>query len=336
MSPPPVTLSLLDDIPKPCLLVDPAEVAILWSNTATQEYFGISRNRALRTPLSDLLNIDGIIDLINRVAAEAAPIVLRDIPLGRSQVEVTLFPSSNQVGILITPDRATTSRPVQGRSVKSLGQMIGHELKNPLAGIKGAAQLLRHDLDNAESLGLLDIISSEIDRIRRLADRLQTFGDSDTGETARANIHTLLRNARKVMSPSAPQVFFTEDYDPSLPHLDGDSDQLMQVLVNLIKNAIEAMDGEGEIILRTRSRSGARRGEVGLPIEVQIIDNGPGLPSHMTDRVFEPFVTSKPSGQGLGLALVAKVIASHGGVVETDSQPGRTRFSILLPAAKDT
>ena len=330
----------LDDFPAPTLLVEADGNRVSWSNNAAQEHFGTSARRIAATPLGDLLpEIAGLPAQVARVCAEGATLVLRDMQLNGGLYDLVAYPSGDRAGVAFTPHRSTNGRDQKGRPIQALGQMIGHELKNPLAGIKGAAQLLRDDVATPEAHGLIDLIVSEIDRLKRLAERLATFGDTDIADPKRVNIHTLLRNTRKLIAQSSATdggtILFTEDYDPSLPHVEGDADQLMQVLINLIKNAVEAMEREGEITLKTRSRPGTRREGRLLPIEVQVIDTGPGLPTHLRDRVWEPFVTSKPNGQGLGLSLVAKTVAAHGGIVELDSRPGRTRFSLLLPAAPE-
>jgi len=171
--------------------------------------------------------------------------------------------------------------------VTGMGRMIAHELKNPLAGIKGAAQLLRDDVEGEEGQSLIELIGSEIDRIRRLADRMETLGDQDPDNVDRVNIHEILRRA-------------------------------------------------GEIILQTRFRSGVTSHTGSddttqhLPIEICIIDNGPGIAKHIASQLFQPFVSTKPEGQGLGLSLVSKVAAAHGGLVEVKSRPGKTKFSLLL------
>ena len=225
---------------------------------------------------------------------------------------------------------------------EAVGRMLAHEIKNPLAGINGAAQLLRDDVKTDEGQKLIDLIRSEIGRIRRLADRMETLGDRNPENLSLVNIHEILRDARKLMQATVPEnIVFTEDYDPSLPETLGDRDTLMQALLNLIKNASEALEASGnggEITLQTSFRSGVvRKGfsgrpDQGLPIEIRITDNGPGIPPRIREQIFQPFVTDKPSGQGLGLALVAKVAAAHDGLIELKSRPGRTVFSLLLPA----
>ena len=220
--------------------------------------------------------------------------------------------------------------------------MIAHELKNPLAGIKGAAQLLRDDVASEEGRSLIDLIGSEIDRIRRLLDRMETLGDESAEMSERVNIHETLRHARRIIQSANPTLLFSENYDPSLPHAIGHGDSLMQAILNLIKNASEAVETDGEITLETSFRSGVKnRAQNGgaareLPIEIRIIDNGQGIAQDRQDQIFQPFVTTKTGGQGLGLALVSKVAQAHGGLVEVNSRPGRTVFSLLLPAPKTT
>ena len=323
----------LEDLPVP-LLLSPDDHTVLWSNDAVRNLLGASaRNLSGRAIVDILADVPNLAARLASLDVASAGFVLRDVRvLGRAH-DVMIYPTGFRVGVLMQASSTSTVPPRASQSIEAMGQMIGHELKNPLAGIKGAAQLLKVDVSSKESLSLLDLIISEIDRIKRLSERLEYFGEG-TGESEKVNVHTLLRNARKVVAPGATDVLFSEDYDPSLPHVDGDADLLMQALVNLIKNAVEALDEGGEITLRTRSRAGARREGRLLPIEIQVCDNGPGLPPHMQDRVFDPFVTSKPSGQGLGLALVAKITEQHGGIVEVASRAGDTRFSILLPATQ--
>ena len=324
-----------EDLPKPVIWVRPGDCSIAGCNSAAESLFGYSEKSICGSALAKLLSHpEHLPSLIDRVDASKSSLVIHDVQCRGEPAELTLFPTGDVVAVLIVPLRAFTSQAEQGHPVRSLGQMIAHEIKNPLAGIKGAAQLLRDEVDTPENISLLDVITSEIDRVRRLAERLETFGDASLDAPQRCNVHTVLRNARKLMQHANTNVVFSEDYDPSLPHVRGDMDQLMQAVVNLIKNASEAIgDTPGDITLRTRSRAGARRGSVGLPVEIQVIDSGAGIPIAMQTRVFEPFVTTKPSGRGLGLAMVARTVEAHGGLVEVASKPGQTRFSILLPAA---
>ena len=326
----------MEDFPAPCFLVAPDSLRIVWSNSAAHEWAEQGARALAARDIADVLApLEGAHALVSRTSTERTPLVVRDVRYANIIYEVIFYPVREHVGIIVSPRRSTgpKARATHGESIRKLGQMMGHELKNPLSGIRAAAQLLRADSDTDEGRELLDLIVSEVGRLERLATRLQDFGDDRPRDPRRVNVHTLLRQARQLMTATAGEVLFTEDYDPSLPHVEGDSDQIMQALVNLIKNAVEAVDGAGEVTLRTRSRMGARRAGRHLPIEVQVIDSGPGIPEHMRDRVFEPFATSKPNGQGLGLALVAQVVEAHGGLVEINSVPGRMRVSMLLPAA---
>lgn len=227
-----------------------------------------------------------------------------------------------------------------GRSVAGLAATLAHEVKNPLAGIRGAAQLLERDLD-LDGLDLTRLITEETDRICALVDRLEVFSSGYSLERAPVNIHQVLDQVRRAAeSGFARGVRFIERYDPSLPAVSGNYDDLLRVFLNLVKNASEALPsgGEaGEITLTTAYRTGLRQsapggdGKTRLPLMVSIQDNGGGIPPALQEHLFEPFITSKAGGTGLGLALVAKTIGDHGGVIEFTSEPGRTVFHVMLP-----
>ncbi len=334
-------IPLIDDWPFPLFKLDDKD-SVIWTNQAAQEWLSQSLRQMEGQSIWDILSTDPDTRSISEKSrGESAAITSRHILVKTSAeaeegrlAHLTAYPTQGGTGLSIWfAGREPRSTKMGGHIVTGMGRMIAHELKNPLAGIKGAAQLLRDDVETAEGLALIELISSEIDRIRRLADRMEKLGDEDPAATERVNIHEILRQARRVMQSANANVVFDERYDPSLPHASGDPDSLMQAILNLIKNGIESAGVDGEIRLETSFRAGVRGGVSSrqLPIQIRIIDNGPGIPKDMLPQIFQPFVTSKPEGQGLGLALVSKVAAAHEGLVEVQSIPGRTVFTLLLP-----
>ena len=344
-----ISANVSEDIPTPIVSVDPANHDIIWANQAAQEWIGTSLRSMMRGSLRNIFkDIDGILVAVKRCGEALAPVSLYDYVIKRerradTKCNITVFPSGTHVAIMFRPHTKHPNATLTGgQATSAMGRMLAHEIKNPLAGIDGAAQLLRDDVSSKEGKDLIDLIRSEINRIRRLADRMETLGDRDPENLRPINIHEILRDARRIVEAASPEtLIFTEHYDPSLPEAFGDSDTLMQAILNLIKNAAESIEQSGvggEIKLETSFRSGVTRYVPGqaqrqqLPIEIRIIDDGPGIDDTVRNRLFEPFITNKPTGQGLGLALVSKIAAAHGGLVEIHSQPSSTVFSLLLPA----
>jgi len=225
------------------------------------------------------------------------------------------------------------------RAVTGLASTLAHEIKNPLSGIRGAAQLLAPGLASGDR-ELAELIQAEADRIRDLVDEMEIFSDDRPVRRAPVNIHEVLDHVKRVARLGfAAQVQISENYDPSLPHVAGDRSQLIQLFLNLVKNAAEAVKDreDGEIFLATAYRPGVRLAlpgsseRVALPLEVTVQDNGPGVPEGMRPYLFDPFVSTKQNGKGLGLAVVAKIVRDHGGIVECDVVHRNTAFRILLP-----
>lgn len=239
-------------------------------------------------------------------------------------------------------DRQLTSRSA-ARSVSGMAEMLAHEIKNPLAGIRGAAQLLEPGLGQ-EDRALARLICEETDRIRDLVDQMEVFSDDRPLDRKPVNIHMVLERVKQlILAGRRTSVTIREDYDPSLPPVLGNRDQLVQVFLNLAKNAMEAIDaggGGGEIQFTSAFRPGIRltvpgTGErITLPLEVCVHDTGPGIPEELRQNIFDPFVTTKPGGKGLGLALVAKIVRDHGGIAECVERERGTTFRVLLPMLK--
>ncbi len=332
---------IAEDLPMPILIFDGEPLKLGWLNLSGQFWMGSSLKSLSGKSVAELFhNSHDLSEVVAKTRENMSPVQNTGLilkPKGRdeSRCDVSSFVHEGKIGLCFQVyGRQTLSENVFSDGASALGRLLAHEIKNPLAGIRGAAQLLRDDVPNEEGRSLLDLIESEIGRIRRLAERMERLGDELPGEFSEINIHEILRHTRKVIqSGVSKQIAFIENYDPSLPQALGDEDSLTQAVLNLIKNAVEALDDtieKPEIRLETSYRASS----AGLPVEIRIIDNGSGIPTHVRDKIFHPFITHKPDGQGLGLSLVSKVIAAHRGIIEVQSRPGETIFSILLPVHK--
>jgi len=339
--------------PDPSMVVDAAG-ALAAVNEAAEALFGHGLSLLARGRfLSALPPGSAMASLLERARVEGARVRERGIeislfglppfeadgaaaPLGDGSVLLTL---SIKTGLGVERNGAEAAGLT---SIMGLGRMLAHEIKNPLAGIRGAAQLLKGGA-KAEDQPLAQLIMDETDRVTRLVDRMEEFSEEVPAELAPVNIHEVLDRVRALAANGAADgLVMREYYDPSLPPVLGDEDQLIQVFLNLVKNAAEALERtpKAEVRITTAFRPGIRIAvqgvsqRISLPLEIVIEDNGPGIPADLLPILFDPFVTTKANGSGLGLALVAKIVGDHGGVIDSDSRPGRTRFRVLLPVAK--
>ena len=348
--------AVLQALPQPILVLGENR-QILFVNYAAEAFFGASLSVLTRQTLDDLIAFGSpIISLVETVSQRRAPMTEYRVRVGSSRfgderiADVFATPISDndgRVAVLIQErtmadkiDRQMVSRGA-ARSVTGLASMLAHEIKNPLSGIRGAAQLLEQSVPS-EEVPLARLIREETDRIVHLIDRVEVFGDERPLEREPINIHVVLDRVKLLARNGVARgINFAEEYDPSLPPVFGNRDQLIQIFLNLIKNASEALEKtqKPEIKFSTAFRPGIRISVAGvaerisLPLEIVIEDNGPGVPPDILPFLFDPFVTTKTNGSGLGLALVAKIVGDHGGVIDCDSRPGRTRFRILLPVA---
>ena len=335
--------AVLDALPHPVIMVA-ADGRIANANAAAESFFEASLPLLRRHLLRDLVPFGSpLLALVEQVRGRGAAVNEYKVDLGTPR-----NPGERLVDLYVAPlperpdhvvvmlqertiadkmDRQLTHRGA-ARSVIALASMLAHEIKNPLSGIRGAAQLLEQSATDDDRT-LTRLICDETDRIVKLVDRMEVFTDERPIEREAVNIHVVLEHVKRLsQSGVARHIKFVEDYDPSLPPVLGNRDQLIQVFLNLVKNAAEAIGDnatDGEIGLSTAFRPGVRlslpgsKSRVSLPLEFCIKDNGPGVPEDLLPHLFDPFVTTKSTGSGLGLALVSKIVGDHGGIIECES-----------------
>jgi two-component system nitrogen regulation sensor histidine kinase GlnL len=346
--------TVLNALPHPVLMIAP-DGKIAEANVAAEAFFEVSMLLLRRHQLRDLVPFGSpLLALIDQVRNRGSAVNEYRVDLstprnpGERLVDLNVAPVQERPGHVVVMlqertiadkmDRQLTHRGA-ARSVIALAAMLAHEIKNPLSGIRGAAQLLEQGASEDDRT-LTRLICDEADRIVKLVDRMEVFADERPVEREPVNIHVVLDRVKKLaLSGFGRNIKFVETYDPSLPPVLANRDQFIQVFLNLVKNAVEAIadNGDGQIELTTAFRPGVRlqvpgsKTRVSLPLEFCVKDNGNGVPADLLPHLFDPFVTTKPTGTGLGLALVAKIVGDHGGIIECESQPRHTIFRVLMP-----
>jgi two-component system nitrogen regulation sensor histidine kinase GlnL len=352
----PVPGAIWAALPIPALLLGRRGGAerILEVNPAAETFFLISASGLTGRPAFERLIIDApMAESAYRARSNQAPVFINDAHVATQErpapalCNLQLAPMNDAAEtllLLITPREIagrmgqTQAARAAAKSAIGMADMLAHEIKNPLAGIAGAAQLLSMGL-KPQDRELTDLIVAETRRIVKLLEQVERFGDQRPPDCRAVNIHDVLERARRsAVVGFGAHMSIRDEYDPSLPLVWADPDQLLQVFLNLLKNASEAQPSGGVIRLRSYFERGLQvRGQdgpkVSLPLHVEVIDDGPGLPPAIAESVFDPFVSGRENGTGLGLALVSKIIAAHQGWISHESQPGRTVFRVSLPLA---
>jgi len=357
-APPPIQAdTLLSALPHPLLVIEEG-LKIQYVNAATEDFFQMSSSVLCKRALTDVVAFGSpLLALVEQVQRHGTTVNEYAVDLGSYRFEapklVDLYggPLPEAPGnILVMLQQRSMAQMIErqlthrgaARSVSGLAAVLAHEIKNPLSGIRGAAQLLESDRTDGDRT-LTQLICAESDRICKLVDRMEIFGDERPLQLEPVNIHDVLDHVKQIaVNGFARHIKIVENYDPSLPPVPGSRDKLIQVFLNLVKNAAEAIGEErsdGQIALSTAFRPGVRlsvpgsQARVSLPLEIAVEDNGSGVAVDLMPHLFDPFITTKPSGTGLGLALVAKIVGDHGGIIECDSRPRQTVFRALMPMA---
>jgi two-component system nitrogen regulation sensor histidine kinase GlnL len=342
------TIDILEQLTTAVIAVDP-RFKVCYLNPAAQALLGVSDARSAGLPVSDLIHPDDP-DLLARfedVMATGQSLTRRavtlrsrdgtevhaDLTVSREPLTCHLIVEMQPLNRLLRINREDHSAFSQETS-RLLVRGLAHEIKNPLGGVRGAAQLLERQLDDEQLKEYTRVIIDEADRLKALVDRM--LGPNVEPQKLPVNAHEVLEHViRLIDAENSGSISFIRDYDPSLPPVRGDESQLIQAILNILSNAAQALEGTPRPTITLRTRV-VRRFTIGarvhrLVLQIDVIDNGPGIPPDMLDRIYFPMISGRPEGTGLGLAITQTIIGQHGGVIECESRPGRTCFSVFLP-----
>ncbi len=339
---------ILDNLSHAVLMFD-AALRLVFINPAGEMLFAVSASRLLGLPAKDILPADSpLLAALRRGLRDGHPITEHEVQLSlpgqhKLTADCTVTPLSTRPddsGLLVELRPLDHQRRIareeqqiaRQQTFRTLVRGLAHEIKNPLGGLRGAAQLLERELPAAGLKEYTAIIIGEADRLRNLVDHL--LGPNTIARKESLNIHRVLEHVRQLVQAEVPHgIRFHTDYDPSIPHVTGDRDQLIQAVLNVVRNAVQAVGNEGEITLRTRARRqftiGSRQHR--LVCQVCVIDNGPGIPEELVENIFFPMVSGRADGTGLGLSIAQSLINQHDGLITCKSRPGHTQFCLLLP-----
>jgi two-component system nitrogen regulation sensor histidine kinase GlnL len=326
-----------------------AHLALRYLNPAGEMFFSVSARRLAGVPATSLfLGNDGVVERFRSALESGHTYTEREVTLTlpgprQTTVDIAMTPVSDPaagLGLLVelTPlDRqlriSREENLLAQQSVsRALTRNLAHEIKNPLGGLRGAAQLLERELADPALKEYTSVIIGEADRLQNLVDRM--LGPNSIPKKREINLHQVVERVRQLVAAEMPsRVRLIRDYDPSIPPLIGDPDQLIQAVLNIVRNAMQAVGKEGDITLRTRTLRQFTIGPVRhkLVIKLEVIDTGPGIPADIMEQIFYPMVSGRPGGTGLGLSIAQTIVSQHGGLIECTSEPGNTCFSLLLP-----
>ena len=257
------------------------------------------------------------------------------LPLSQPDGEDSLLVELYNLDRLLQISREE-NQMAQQQATQKVMRGLAHEIKNPLSGLRGAAQLLERELVSDDLKEYTQVIIDEADRLRKLVDRI--LGPNKLPEKEKINIHNVIEHVIRILTTDkSEEIVFQRDYDPSIPELYADSDQLVQAVLNIAKNAVESLKDKGNIIFRTRVKRKLTIGDkrYDLAVNLSITDDGPGIPLEMHDKIFFPMVTGRAEGTGLGLTIAQSLVLLHDGLIEFTSVAGKTQFNVLLPISKE-